>query len=94
MKKEKISPDKFTISQLRKHYETIHDKSYDKRNFSRKLFSMDLLEKLEEKEKKSSRRGAWYYRINSHKYECLLKHGFNLSNFYYLSTWSLEQCVK
>ncbi len=72
-----LLPDKFTIPQLQGLYEAIYNKALDKRNFRRKLLSMDLLEKLEEKEKESSRKGAWYYRFDANKYENLLKHGFN-----------------
>ncbi len=72
-----LLPDKFTIPQLQGLYEAIYNKSLDKRNFRRKLLSMDLLEKLEEKEKESSRKGAWYYRFDPSKYEDLLKRGFN-----------------
>jgi hypothetical protein len=72
-----LLPDKFTIPQLQGLYEAIYNKVIDKRNFRRKLLSMDLLEKLEEKEKESSRKGAWYYRFDQNKYEDLLKRGFN-----------------
>jgi len=72
-----LLPDKFTIPQLQGLYEAIYNKSLDKRNFRRKLLSMDLLEKQEEKEKESSRKGAWYYRFDPNKYEDLLKRGFN-----------------
>lgn len=72
-----LLPDKFTIPQLQGLYEAIYNKSLDKRNFRRKLLSMDLLEKLEEKEKESSRKGAWYYRFDPKKYEDLLNRGFN-----------------
>ncbi|OFX60786.1 MAG: DNA mismatch repair protein MutT [Bacteroidetes bacterium GWB2_41_8] len=72
-----LLPDKFTIPQLQGLYEAIYNKSLDKRNFRRKLLSMDLLEKLEEKEKESSRKGAWYYRFDQKKYEDLLNRGFN-----------------
>jgi hypothetical protein len=72
-----LLPDKFTIPQLQGLYEAIYNKTLDKRNFRRKLLSMDLLEKLEEKEKESSRKGAWYYRFDPKKYEDLLKQGFN-----------------
>jgi len=72
-----LLPDKFTIPQLQGLYEAIYNKTIDKRNFRRKLLSMDLLEKLEEKEKESSRKGAWYYRFDPKKYEDLLKRGFN-----------------
>ena len=72
-----LLPDKFTIPQLQGLYEAIYNKTLDKRNFRRKLLSMDLLEKQEEKEKESSRKGAWYYRFDTNKYEDLLKRGFN-----------------
>jgi ADP-ribose pyrophosphatase YjhB (NUDIX family) len=72
-----LLPDKFTIPQLQGLYEAIYNKTLDKRNFRRKLLSMDLLEKQEEKEKESSRKGAWYYRFDPRKYEDLLNRGFN-----------------
>lgn len=72
-----LLPDKFTIPQLQGLYEAIYNKTLDKRNFRRKLLSMDLLEKLDEKEKESSRKGAWYYRFDKKKYEDLLTRGFN-----------------
>lgn len=72
-----LLPEKFTIPQLQGLYEAIYNKPLDKRNFRRKLLSMDLLEKLEEKEKESSRKGAWYYRFDANKYEDLLRRGFN-----------------
>ncbi len=72
-----LLPDKFTIPQLQGLYEAIYNKTIDKRNFRRKLLSMDLLAKLEEKEKESSRKGAWYYRFDPNKYEDLLNRGFN-----------------
>lgn len=72
-----LLPDKFTIPQLQGLYEAIYNKPLDKRNFRRKLLAMDLLEKQEEKEKETSRKGAWYYRFDPNKYEDLLKRGFN-----------------
>lgn len=72
-----LLPDKFTIPQLQGLYEAIYNKTLDKRNFRRKLLTMDLLEKLGEKEKESSRKGAWYYRFDPNKYEDLLNRGFN-----------------
>lgn len=72
-----LLPDKFTIPQLQGLYEAIYNKALDKRNFRRKLLTMDLLEKQEEKEKESSRKGAWYYRFDQKKYQDLLNRGFN-----------------
>jgi predicted transcriptional regulator len=50
---------------------------FDKRNFRRKLLAMGLLEKLNEKEKETSKKGAFYYQFNKIKYEELLERGFN-----------------
>jgi len=72
-----LLPEKFTIPQLQGLYEAIYQVPFDKRNFRRKILSMGLLEKLDEKEKESSRKGAFYYRFNKRKYKELLKRGFN-----------------
>lgn len=72
-----LLPEKFTIPQLQRLYEAIYQKPFDKRNFRRKLLSMKLLDKLEEKEKETSKKGAFYYRFNTEKYEELLQKGFN-----------------
>ncbi len=72
-----LLPEKFTIPQLQRLYEAIYRVPFDKRNFRRKLLSMDLLEKLDEKEKQTSKKGAFYYKFNQKKYEELLQKGFN-----------------
>jgi hypothetical protein len=40
----------------------------DKRNFSRKVLSTGLLIKQKDKEKESSKRGAFYYKLDKRKY--------------------------
>lgn len=72
-----LLPEKFTIPQIQSLYETIYQIPFDKRNFRRKLLSMDLLEKLDEKEKETSKKGAFYYKFNKEKYEELILKGFN-----------------
>lgn len=72
-----LLPEKFTIPQLQRLYEAIYHMPFDKRNFRRKLLAMELLEKLDEKEKETSKKGAWYYRFNQNKYDELLLRGFN-----------------
>jgi hypothetical protein len=37
---------------------------------------MNILEKLDEKEKETSKRGAYYYRFNKDRYKKLIKNGF------------------
>jgi hypothetical protein len=72
-----LLPKKFTIPQLQRLYEAIYQVPFDKRNFRRKLLAMGLLEKLNEKEKETSKKGAFYYQFNKIKYEELLERGFN-----------------
>src|SRR3546814_10917442 len=63
-----LLPDKFTIPQLMNLYEGIYDTTFDKRNFSRKLLSTGLLIKQKEKDKSSSRKGAFYYILDRQQY--------------------------
>ena len=72
-----LLPEKFTIPQIQRLYEAIYQIPFDKRNFRRKLQGMELLTKLDEKEKETSRKGAFYYRFNQRKYEELIEKGFN-----------------
>lgn len=74
-----LLPEKFTLPQLQSLYEAIYQKELDKRNFRKKILSMGLLEKLEEKDKSSSKKGAFLYRFNQEKYEELVARGFYFS---------------
>ena len=71
-----LLPEKFTLVQLLDLYEAIYQRNIDKRNFRKKILSMDILEKLEEKEKETSKRGAYYYRFIKERYKKLIKNGF------------------
>ncbi len=72
-----LLPEKFTLVQLQELYEAILQKKIDKRNFRKKILSMGILEKLEEKEKATSKKGAWYYMFNEERYLKLSKNGFS-----------------
>lgn len=74
-----LLPEKFTLPQLQSLYEAIYQHPLDKRNFRKKVAEMDILEKLDEKDKSSSKRGAFYYRFNKEKYDRLLKDGYYFS---------------
>ncbi|NLA48131.1 MAG: DNA mismatch repair protein MutT, partial [Bacteroidales bacterium] len=73
-----LLPEKFTLVQLQNLYEAIYMRPIDKRNFRKKIMSMGLLQKLDEKEKETSKKGAWYYRFNTEKYKELSRNGFFL----------------
>jgi 8-oxo-dGTP diphosphatase len=63
-----LLPGKFTIPQLQCLYEGIYLTQIDKRNFSRKVLSTGLLIKQEEKDKKNSKKGAYFYILDMPKY--------------------------
>ena len=71
-----LLPQKFTLPQLQSLYEAIYSKTLDKRNFRKNMLSMGLLEKLDEKEKENSKKGAYYYQFNEQKYKELTSRGF------------------
>ena len=73
-----LLPKKFTIPQLQSLYESVYDTGFDKRNFSRKVLSTNLLIKQEDKDKGSSKKGAYYYKLNTKKYKANFQAFFNI----------------
>ena len=63
-----LLPEKFTMPQLQNLYEDVYDTSFDKRNFSRKVLSTSLLVKLSDKDMSTSKKGAFYYKLNKKQY--------------------------
>lgn len=64
-----LLPEKFTIPQLQKVYEAIYIKQLDRRNFSRKILSTDLLIGTGEKDTTSVTKKGQLYRLNTAKYQ-------------------------
>lgn len=71
--------NKFTLPQLQSLIETIFQHTVDKRNFRKKILSMEILNKQEIKDKKSSKRGAFYYIFDEEKYNEMRRNGFYFS---------------
>ncbi|MGX5820468.1 NUDIX hydrolase [Chitinophaga lutea] len=71
-----LLPEKFSLPQLRNLYEEIYQRPLDKRNFRKKILAMDIMEKLDEKDKSTSKKGAHLYRFDHKKYKALTEHGF------------------
>ena len=63
-----LLPDKFTLPQLQILYESVYNTTIDKRNFSKRVLATGLLIKLAEKDKTGSKRGAFYYRLDTQNY--------------------------
>ncbi|OJW15928.1 NUDIX domain-containing protein [Mucilaginibacter sp. 44-25] len=73
-----LLPGKFTIPQLQTLYEGVYQTKFDDRNFSRKLLSTGLLIKQNEKDKQSSKKGAFYYQLDQSSYEKNIEKFLNL----------------
>lgn len=63
-----LLPDRFTLPQLQLLYENVYNTTIDKRNFSKRVLATGLLIKLAEKDKAGSKRGAFYYRLDTQNY--------------------------
>ncbi|QEC45177.1 NUDIX hydrolase [Pseudobacter ginsenosidimutans] len=68
-----LLPGRFTIRQLLDLYESVYGKELDKRNFIRKLQSSGLIIRQKEKEKGSSKKGAFYFKLDKRKYSSSLR---------------------
>jgi 8-oxo-dGTP diphosphatase len=72
-----LLPNKFPLRDLQRLYEIVLDRELDKRNFRKKILSMDILVELNEIEKDVSHRAAKLYRFDKKKYDRLTRKGFN-----------------
>jgi len=74
-----LLPPRFSLTQLQRLYEIILGTELDKRNFRKKILSMELLVETDEYEQGVRHRAARLYRFDRRRYDRLAKHGFELS---------------
>lgn len=72
----RLLPKEFTLLQLQHLYEAILKTEFDKSNFRRKIFKMNLLVDTGKKQKNVSHRAANLYRFDKAIYEKLKEKGF------------------
>lgn len=72
-----LLPEKFKLTQLQELYESILNTKLDKRNFRKKILSMNLLVPLDESEEGVPHRAARLYKFDKNIYDKLTKKGFN-----------------
>ncbi len=70
-----LLPEKFTMPELQILYEGIYGIKLDKRNFRRRILSMDVLTKTDEKQKKYSKKGAYFYKFNEERFHAKVDNG-------------------
>lgn len=63
-----LLPELFTLSQLQCLYEAIYGEQMDKRNFRKRIATMDYIEKTDHIDKTGSKRGAYLYKFNDRAY--------------------------
>ena len=71
-----LLPTKFTLRQLQQLYETVLDRQLDKRNFRKRILSMEVLKELDEVETDVAHRAARLYQFDRKRYKQLAKGGF------------------
>ena len=59
-----LLPELFTLTQLQHVYEAILGEEIDKRNFRKRIKTIDFIEKTDQIDKMTSKRGAYLYRFN------------------------------
>ncbi|MBC7689004.1 MAG: NUDIX hydrolase [Aquabacterium sp.] len=73
-----LLPAKFTMPQLQNLYQCVYNTAFDKGNFNRKLLSTKLLMKLKDKDRLGSKKGAFYYKLDSKQYSASFNTFLNL----------------
>jgi ADP-ribose pyrophosphatase YjhB (NUDIX family) len=71
-----LLPKKFTMTELRRLYETILGKPIDRRNFEKKILKMGIVDRLNEVKTDVAYKAPLLYRFNVAKYEQLLNEDF------------------
>lgn len=72
-----LLPKQFTLRQLQQLYEVVLERELDKRNFRKKILSMEILKELDEFESGVAHRAARLYRFDKTNYQKLTRQGFN-----------------
>ena len=70
-----LLPEKFTMPELQKLYETILDKSLDRRNFQRRITAFGFVKKLKETRKGGAHKAPYLYSFDLKKYKKALEEG-------------------
>ena len=70
-----LLPQKFTMPELQKLYETILDKKLDRRNFQRRMTSFGFVKRLKETRKGGAHKAPFLYSFDLRKYKKGLQEG-------------------
>lgn len=76
-----LLPQEFTLPSLQQLYEAIFGCQIDKRNFRKKIHSMNILVNTGKKDYSTSKKGAYLFSFDEEKYNAMLEKGYN-QNFF------------
>ena len=71
--------EKFTLPEIHDLYETILGKKLDRRNFAKKLISLGIIKKLNERKSIGAHRSPFLYKFDKRKYDKALNEGIVLA---------------
>lgn len=74
-----LLPLKFTMPELQRLYETILGQTLDRRNFQKRMLSLDILVKLKERKTGGAHKAPFLYRFDKKKYDRAMKQGLKQS---------------
>ncbi|MBP7821682.1 MAG: NUDIX hydrolase [Saprospiraceae bacterium] len=74
-----LLPPKFTLTEMQHLYEAILETDFDKRNFRKKILSMDLLIDVNEIQERVAHRPAKLFMFDKIKYEKFVEEGFSFA---------------
>lgn len=70
-----LLPDKFTMPELQRLYETVLGRELDRRNFQRKVQDLGLVVRLAERRTGGAHRAPYLYRFDMKRWESLVRDG-------------------
>jgi len=73
-----LLPEKFTMPELQRVYETILGTSLDRRNFQKKMLGMEILQRLKDRKTGGAHKAPYLYRFDKKKYEKAMKLGLKV----------------
>jgi 8-oxo-dGTP diphosphatase len=70
-----LLPDKFTMPELQRLYETIIGQPLDRRNFQKKMLGLGYLQRLDERRSIGAHKSPYLYQFDQAKYDQALREG-------------------
>jgi 8-oxo-dGTP diphosphatase len=70
-----LLPEKFTMPELQRLYETIIGKPLDRRNFQKKILGLGYLQRLEERKTIGAHKSPYLYQFDKQQYDKALEEG-------------------